>query len=87
MFLISGPELVIAAAKSGVIGAFPAPNARTIDELQGWLVRISGERAAGGRADDWAINMVVARQSAFRGAGQVKANSISRQSRSGRPLS
>jgi len=31
MFLISGPALVIAAAKSGVIGAFPAPNARTID--------------------------------------------------------
>jgi nitronate monooxygenase len=59
MFLISGPELVIAAAKAGVIGAFPAPNARTLDELRNWLERISGELGAVGRADDWAINMIV----------------------------
>jgi nitronate monooxygenase len=59
MFLISGPELVIAAAKAGVIGAFPAPNARTLDELRSWLERISGELGAAGRADGWAINMIV----------------------------
>ena len=31
MFLVSGPDIVIAAARSGVVGAFPAPNARTIE--------------------------------------------------------
>jgi nitronate monooxygenase len=59
MFLISGPELVIAAAKAGVIGAFPAPNARTIDDLKHWLARISGALGAAGKPDFWAINMIV----------------------------
>lgn len=59
MFLISGPDLVIAAAKAGVIGAFPAPNARTIDDLARWLPRIRDELAAAGLADMWAINMIV----------------------------
>jgi len=59
MFLISGPALVIAAAKSGVIGAFPAPNARTIDDLRGWLTRITAELGAVGCHDQWAVNMIV----------------------------
>ena len=59
MFLISGPALVIAAAKSGVIGAFPAPNARTIDDLRGWLTRITAELGAVGCNDQWAVNMIV----------------------------
>jgi len=59
MFLISGPDLVIAAAKSGVIGAFPAPNARTIDDLKAWLARITGELGAAKCQDRWAINMIV----------------------------
>jgi nitronate monooxygenase len=33
MFLISGPQLVLAACKAGIIGAFPTPNARPISEL------------------------------------------------------
>ena len=33
MFLISGPEMVIAACKAGIVGAFPTPNARPIDKL------------------------------------------------------
>ncbi len=37
MFLVSGPALVKACCKSGVIGAFPFPNARTIEVLDGWL--------------------------------------------------
>ena len=37
MFLVSGPELVIAACKSGIIGAFPTPNARPIEELERWM--------------------------------------------------
>lgn len=40
MFLISGPDLVIAAARAGIIGAFPTPNARTIDQLDAWMTQI-----------------------------------------------
>jgi len=59
MFLISGPDLVIAAAKAGIIGAFPAPNARTIEDLRAWLPRITGELADAGKDGMWAINMIV----------------------------
>ncbi|AEG51035.1 2-nitropropane dioxygenase NPD [Sphingobium chlorophenolicum L-1] len=59
MFLISGPDLVIAAGKAGILGAFPAPNARIIADLEQWLPRISGELAAAGRQGMWAINMIV----------------------------
>jgi nitronate monooxygenase len=59
MFLISGPELVIAAGKAGIIGAFPAPNARTIEMLDTWLAQITGELEAAGKAGMWAINMIV----------------------------
>lgn len=59
MFLISGPDLVIAAARAGIIGAFPAPNARTIEDLQAWLPRITSELAAAGKDGMWAINMIV----------------------------
>lgn len=59
MFLISGPELVIAAGKAGVIGAFPSANSRTIEDLSAWLSQISGELSAAGRPRMWAINMIV----------------------------
>ena len=59
MFLISGPKLVIAAGKAGVIGAFPAPNARTIEDLAAWLPRITSGLEAAGRPGMWAINMIV----------------------------
>jgi len=59
MFLISGPELVIAAGKAGIIGAFPAPNARTVDVLDAWLAQITGDLAAAGKPGMWAINMIV----------------------------
>ncbi len=59
MFLISGPDIVIAAGKAGVMGAFPAPNARTIEELAGWLDRTGSELEACGRAGMWAVNMIV----------------------------
>ncbi|QUS38829.1 nitronate monooxygenase [Tardiphaga alba] len=41
MFRVSGPDLVIAAGKSGVIGSFPTANCRTIEELDSWLVKIT----------------------------------------------
>lgn len=40
MFLVSGPELVIAACRAGIIGSFPAANARTPEILGEWLARI-----------------------------------------------
>jgi nitronate monooxygenase len=59
MFLISGPDLVIAAGKAGLIGAFPAPNARHIEDLAAWLPRIEGELTAAGRPGQWAVNIIV----------------------------
>jgi nitronate monooxygenase len=59
MFLISGPDLVIAAGKAGVIAAFPAANARTLDDLAAWLRRIDGDLTDAGRAGQWAVNMIV----------------------------
>lgn len=41
MLRVSGPDLVIAACRAGVIGAFPTANARSVDELDGWLTAIA----------------------------------------------
>jgi nitronate monooxygenase len=41
MFLISGPELVVEACRSGIIGAFPTTNARSTQELDAWMSRIA----------------------------------------------
>jgi nitronate monooxygenase len=43
MFLVSGVELVVAACRNGVIGAFPTVNCRTPDQLDAWLGEI-GDR-------------------------------------------
>lgn len=43
MFIASTPDLVIAQCKAGVIGAFPALNARPAPVLEEWLVRIRDE--------------------------------------------
>ena len=45
MFRVSGPDLMIAAARAGAVGAFPTLNARTPEDLEAWLARISGETA------------------------------------------
>jgi len=37
MFLVSGPALVRAARRAGIMASFPFPNARTIEQLEGWL--------------------------------------------------
>ena len=54
MFLVSGPELVIASCKSGLIGSFPGPNARTIDVLENWMSEISSKL----NNEIWAFNMI-----------------------------
>jgi len=45
LFLVSGPDLVIAQCKAGVIGSFPALNARPQHVLEEWIVRIKKELA------------------------------------------
>lgn len=45
MFIVSGPELVIAQCKAGVVGSFPALNARPEALLGDWLARIERELA------------------------------------------
>lgn len=43
MFIVSGPELVIAQCKAGIVGSFPALNARPAELLEEWLKRITTE--------------------------------------------
>lgn len=43
LFIVSGPELVIAQCKAGIVGSFPALNARPAHVLGEWLTRIEGE--------------------------------------------
>ena len=43
LFIVSGPELVIAQCKAGIVGSFPALNARPAHVLEEWITRIKGE--------------------------------------------
>ncbi|MDH4041559.1 MAG: nitronate monooxygenase, partial [Gammaproteobacteria bacterium] len=43
MFIVSNPDLVIAQCKAGIVGSFPALNARPAAELEVWLQRITSE--------------------------------------------
>jgi nitronate monooxygenase len=45
MFIVSGPELVAAQCKAGIIGSFPALNARPQEALVDWIRQIKGELA------------------------------------------
>ena len=45
LFLVSGPDLVIAQCKAGIIGSFPALNARPQHVLEEWIIRIKTELA------------------------------------------
>ena len=45
LFLVSGPDLVIAQCKAGIIGSFPALNARPQHVLEEWIIRIKSELA------------------------------------------
>lgn len=63
MFLVSGPELTVACCRNGVIGSFPAANARSTEELAGWLEQIDRAlgrtNANGGPYPPYAVNLVV----------------------------
>ena len=45
LFIISNPELVIAQCKAGIVGSFPALNARPASQLDEWLAQITEELA------------------------------------------
>ncbi len=59
MFIVSNPDLVIAQCRSGVIGSFPALNARPADLLDDWLLRIKRELAADPNAAPFAVNQII----------------------------
>lgn len=63
MFLVSGPDLVVAACEAGIVGSFPTPNCRTIDDLDQWMQEITTrlDRARASRPQGvgpWAANVV-----------------------------
>lgn len=64
MFIVSGPELVLAQSKAGIIGSFPALNARSTEKLREWLTRITGELAATPGAAPYAVNLIVHKSNA-----------------------
>jgi nitronate monooxygenase len=65
MFIVSVPELVIAQCKSGIVGSFPALNARPKELLDEWLTRIVAELAAekaahpGQNVAPFAVNQII----------------------------
>ncbi|MDP8916757.1 MAG: nitronate monooxygenase family protein [Pseudomonadota bacterium] len=65
LFIVSSPELVIAQCKAGVVGSFPALNARPASQLDEWLHRIREALAAHDRdnpespAAPFAVNQIV----------------------------
>lgn len=65
LFIVSGPELVIAQCKAGIVGSFPALNARPQSQLDEWLHQITEELAAWTRANPdrpaapYAVNQIV----------------------------
>jgi len=67
LFIISGPDLVIAQCKAGIVGSFPALNARPQALLDEWLHRITEELSAWNRdnpdcpAAPFAVNQIVHR--------------------------
>jgi len=65
MFIVSTPRLVLAQCKAGIVGSFPALNARPASQLDDWLAEISGELKAHRSANPqakvapFAVNQIV----------------------------
>ena len=70
LFIVSNPDLVIAQCKAGIVGSFPALNARPQSLLDEWLHRITEELAAWDRDNPdrpsapFAVNQIVHRSNA-----------------------
>lgn len=61
MFLVSGPDLVIATCRAGAIGSFPTANCRTLEDLDEWLRRMAEETEG---AAPFAPNLIVHKSNA-----------------------
>ncbi len=59
LFIISGPELVMAQCRAGIIGSFPSLNARPLAQFEEWLQRLSTE--LGPNDAPYAVNLIVHR--------------------------
>src|SRR6202161_2296957 len=65
MFIVSTPRLVLAQCKAGIVGSFPALNARPASQLDDWLAQITEELAAFQRLNPqrkgapFAVNQIV----------------------------
>lgn len=62
MLAVSGPELVAAACRAGVVGAFPTANARSTAELDAWLTALAeakADAADGERWAPWCPNLII----------------------------
>ena len=70
MFIVSHPALVIAQCKAGIVGSFPALNARPVSQLDEWLHEITEALAAHDRAHPespaapFAVNQIVHKSNA-----------------------
>ncbi|WP_116366942.1 NAD(P)H-dependent flavin oxidoreductase [Parahaliea mediterranea] len=72
MFLQSGPDMVIASCKSGVIGTFPSLNTRTVEQLDEWLSTIT-EAVDSATDAPWGINLMMHRTNLRRDADMALA--------------
>lgn len=65
MFLVSGPELVVAQCAAGIIGTFPSLNARPQEQLNDWITRIEEGLEAKRQADPkakvapYGVNLII----------------------------
>lgn len=59
MFLVSGLDLVQACCTAGIVGSFPAANARTLDELRDWLTQMQAFAQANPNAAPYAMNVIL----------------------------
>ncbi|RZJ41298.1 MAG: nitronate monooxygenase [Brevundimonas sp.] len=57
MFLVSGPELVVACCNAGVVGTFPSLNQRTTESYREWVQQIKAERTPNAAA--FGVNHIV----------------------------
>ncbi|MEO0412074.1 MAG: nitronate monooxygenase family protein [Pseudomonadota bacterium] len=70
LFIVSNPKLVIAQCKAGVVGSFPALNARPIEMLEAWLKEITEELDRHNQANPdspaapYAVNQIVHKSNA-----------------------
>jgi nitronate monooxygenase len=70
MFLVSSVEMVIEGCKAGVIGSFPLANARTLEDLEDWMIRIKEGLSVATNNEPksknvlWAVNLAVHRTNA-----------------------